>query len=116
MTRLLTVVVSGVVGVGLGALSGRILFGGSAWNLIPWAIIAIAIGLVADDRRTALIASGIYGYLLCAVFLYVANTGTAPLTQRIVFALALGLIGPLCAIALTLISRIVYLRVLRRSS
>jgi hypothetical protein len=65
--RILGIVISGLVGAGIGALSGRILFGGSAWNLIPWGIGAVAIGLIADDRRTALLAFGAYGYLLSAV-------------------------------------------------
>ncbi|WP_426623679.1 hypothetical protein ACPPVW_13815 [Leifsonia sp. McL0607] len=114
MTRTLTVVLSGAVGIGIGALSGRILFGGSAANLIFWAIIAIAIGIIAADRLTALLASGVYGYLLSAVFLYVANTSNTPLTQRILFALALALIGPICSVALTLLARLLYLQVLRR--
>ncbi|MGN6198676.1 hypothetical protein [Humibacter sp.] len=113
MTRILTVVVSGAVGVGLGALSGRILFDGTAWNMIPWAIVAIAIGLVTDNRRTALLASGTYGYLLVAVFLYAANTGNTPVAQRILFALALGLVGPVCTIALTVITRLIRLGVQR---
>lgn len=114
MTRTLTVVLGGAVGVALGALGGRILFGGSAWNVILWAIIAIAIGLVAVDGLTAVLASGVYGYLLSAVFLYVANTSTAPVTQRILFALALALVGPICSIALTLLSRLVSRQLVRR--
>ena len=105
MTRILTAGIGGLVGAGLGALSGRILFGGSVWNLIPWAIVAVAIGLVVDDRRTALLASGSYGYLLSVVFLSVADTSSTPLAQRVLFALALGLAGPVCSIALTLIAR-----------
>lgn len=116
MTRSLTVVISGLVGVGLGALSGRILFDGSAWNLIPWAIVAVAIGLVADDRRTALLGSAIYGYLLSVAFLYVANTGDTPLAQRVLFALTLGLAGPVYSIAFTLIARLLRRRIRRQAS
>ncbi|MCI0159395.1 hypothetical protein KNO15_22055 [Leifsonia shinshuensis] len=114
MSRTLTVILCGAIGIGLGALSGRILFGGSAWNLIPWAIVAIAIGLIPTNRLTALLASGIYGYLLVAVFLFAANTSNTPPAQRILFALTLALIGPLCSIALTLLTRLLRLRVLRR--
>lgn len=113
MSRTLTVVISGLVGIGLGALSGRILFGGSAWNLIPWTIVALAIGLVAADRRTALLASGVYGYLLSAVFLYIANTSNTPMVQRFLFALMLALVGPVCAIALALLARLVAPRISR---
>lgn len=116
MTRTLTVGISGAVGIGLGALSGRILFDGTVWNLIPWAIVAIAIGLIADHGRTALLASGVYGYLLVAVFLYAANTSNTPIAQRILFALVLALIGPVCSIALTVIARLIYLRAARRRS
>lgn len=116
MTRVRTVVISGLVGVGLGAFSGRILFGGSAWDLIPWAVVAVAIGLIADDRSTALLASGIYGYLLSVVFLYVANTGDTPLAQRVLFALALGLAGPVYSIAFTLIARLLRRALGRRTS
>lgn len=114
MTRTVTVVLSGAIGVALGALGGRVLFGGSAWNLIPWAIIAIAIGLFAVDRLTAILASGVYGYLLSAVFLYVANTSNAPVTQRIAFSLALALVGPVCSIALTLLTRLASRQRVRR--
>ncbi|GAB3614774.1 hypothetical protein [Humibacter ginsengisoli] len=114
MTRALTVVLSGVVGVALGAVSGRILFGGTAWNLIPWAIVAIAIGVVAGNLRTALLASAIYGYLLVAAFLYAANTGDTPFAGRILFALTLALVGPVFSIGLTVIARLVYLRIGRR--
>jgi hypothetical protein len=113
--RALTVSISGLVGAGLGALSGRLLFGGSAWNLIPWAIGSIVIGVI-DDRRTALLASGIYGYLLTVAFLYTANTGNAPLAQRVGFALVLGLIGPIGSIILTIIGRLIFVRLRRRGS
>lgn len=116
MKSFLTIAISGVVGAGLGALSGRILFDGSAWNLIPWAVVAVAIGLVATGRRTALLASGIYGYLLTVVFLYAANTSNTPVAQRILFALALGVVGPICSIALTLITRLISLRLNRQRS
>jgi hypothetical protein len=98
--RVLIVAAGALVGIGLGALSGRILFGGSAWNLIPWALVAIAIGLVARDLRTAVVASAVYGYLLCAAFLFVANAGDVSLGQKIGFALALGVVGLVCAVAL----------------
>lgn len=114
MSRTLTVVAGGAVWIGLGALSGRILFGGSAWNLIVWAIVAIGIGLLPTDRLTALLASGVYGYLLSAVFLYAANTSSTPVLQRILFALALALIGPLCSIALTALTRLVHRPSVRR--
>lgn len=116
MTRTLTVILSGAVGIGLGALSGRILFDGSAWNLILWAIIAISIGLLPIDRLTAVLASGVYSYLLCAVFLYVANTSHTPVTQRILFALVLAVVGPLCSIAVTLLTRLVRPRPVRATS
>jgi hypothetical protein len=114
MTRTLTIVIGGAVGIGLGALSGRILFSGSALNLILWAIVAIAIGFVADDLGTAVLASAVYGYLLSAAFLYVANTSSTPVAQRILFALALALIGPVCSVALTLLARLVDRRIVRR--
>lgn len=114
MTRTLAVVVAAVVGIGVGALSGRILFGGSAWNLILWAVLAIGIGLLPTDRLTAVLASGAYGYLLSAVFLYTANTGSAPVAQRILFALALALLGPVCSIALTALTRLLYRPSVRR--
>jgi hypothetical protein len=116
MTRTLTIVLSGAVGIALGALSGRILFGGSAWNLILWAIIALAIGLFPTDRLTAVLAAGVYGYLLSAVFLYVANTSNTPVTQRVLFALTLALIGPLCSITLALLGRLLFPRITRRDS
>ena len=108
--RVLIVAGSALVGIGLGALSGRILFGGTAWNMIPWAIAALAIGVVARELRTALLASALYGYLLVAVFLLVANAGSAPVWQRILFAAALGLVGPVCAIPLALLARAVSAR------
>lgn len=114
--RVLVVVVSGLVGPGLGALSGRILFGGTAWNLTPWAIAAIAIGVVARELRTALLASACYGYLLVAAFLLVANTGNAPLGQRILFAAGLALVGPVCAIPLAVVTRAIAVRTRRRPS
>lgn len=114
MTRTATVVASGGIGAALGALSGRILFGGSAWNLIPWAGIALAIGIIADGRRAALLASGIYGYLLSAVFLFVADTSSNPVAQRILYASVLGLAGPVCSIVLTLIAHTIRVRAIRR--
>jgi len=103
--RILVVAASALVGLGLGALSGRILFNGTVWNLIPWGIAALAIGVVARGWRTALLASACYGYLLVAAFLYVANAGNVALWQRILFAAALALIGPVCAIPLTAVAR-----------
>jgi len=108
---LLGVAISALVGIGLGALSGQILFGGSAWNVIPWAAVACAIGIVMRRLGAAVAASVVYGYLLVAVFLFAANTSSTALVQRVLFSLALGLVGPVCSIPITLVTRWIRLRV-----
>jgi hypothetical protein len=98
------VAIAAVAGLMLGTFSGSFLFGGSAWNLIPWALGAIAIGFLARGFGTVALASGVYGYLLTAAFLFTANSGGGSLGQHALFALALGLVGPVCAIPLALAS------------
>lgn len=112
----LVVAVGGLVGIGLGALSGSILFGGSAWNLIPWAVGAVAIGLVARGVGTTVLASACYGYLLTAAFLFAANQGSAPLGQRILFTVLLALIGPVCAIPIAVLTRLIVVRTAGRKT
>ncbi|CAN5148527.1 hypothetical protein BH11ACT3_BH11ACT3_21820 [soil metagenome] len=101
-TRAVTIGLSTLIGIGLGALSGRILFGGSVWNLIPWAVVAMVIGLVAQSLGSAALASGGYGYSLVAMFLFVANAGDQSFGERTLFAVALALVGPVCSIPLSL--------------
>lgn len=114
-SRVALVVVSAAVGAGLGALSGRILFGGTAWVLIPWALGAIAIGILADRMGTAILASALYGYLLVAMFLLTANTSHTALLPRLLFAFGLALVGPVCAIPAAVIARLIMKRVRSRS-
>ncbi|MDL9977961.1 hypothetical protein [Microbacterium candidum] len=114
-SRAAFVLVSAAVGAGLGALSGQILFGGTAWTLIPWALGAIAIGIFANRMGTAILASGLYGYLLVALFLLTANTSHTALLPRILFALGLAFVGPVCAIPAAVVARLITKRVRSRS-
>jgi hypothetical protein len=94
-------------GVALGALSGRILFGGSVWILIPWAAAVMVLGLLVRPIGRLTVAAALTGYALVALFLITAYVGNDPLANRALFIGLLALIGPCCAIPLALLTLLV---------
>lgn len=62
-------------------LSAHFLFGGSATNVIPWGILALACGLLAQTKRDAWKLGAVYGFALSFLFLWLDNTSHKSLKQ-----------------------------------
>ena len=72
------------------------------WTLVPWGLVAAALGYRAT-RTTAVAAGSIYGFVLCFVFTLATYGGAAPAITRVPFVTALGLVGALCGLLVALV-------------
>ncbi len=99
--------VSVVIGILLGWLCARVVLVGNAWSLVPWAIIAIAIGFVAQTWPRALTFGAVYGSLLALSFLISGYQGTAPLTEVLIPFLGLGMIGLAFGVAFAAVGHVI---------
>jgi hypothetical protein len=92
-----------LIGVILGGIVSKYLFVGSYINLILWGVVGIGIGWWSGSKKHAIQNSGVYGFVLSFVFMYVGYQGSAPIISRIPFFAILGLVGMLCGLILGLI-------------
>lgn len=93
--------VFGVVAVAIimALLSAKVLFNGSAWNVVPWGILAFATAFLARSRREAWVFGALFGFVVSYAFLWFDNTGTKTLiTVLILIPLIIlpALFGALC--------------------
>ena len=72
------------------------------WTLVPWGLVAAALGYRAT-RTTAVAAGSIYGFVLCFVFTLATYGGAAPAITRVPFFMILGLVGAVCGLLLALL-------------
>ena len=80
-------------------LSAKVLFNGSAWNVLPWGILAFATAYLASSRREAWMLGGWFGFVVSFAFLWFDNTGTKTLAKvaaLIALIFAPALFGALC--------------------
>jgi len=84
------------IGLFLGWLCARVVFVGSWWALLPWAVAGLLIGWFSPGWLFAVIAGAVYGFVLSDTFLIAGYEGSAPLGSVILFFAALGLVGALC--------------------
>jgi hypothetical protein len=96
MTKYLTAVVVGIV---VGAAGPQYVFLGP-YSLIPWGLIALALGLWCN-KRESLVAGALYGFCLSLSFLIAGYTGTESLVSRLPFFIVLAAFGAICGIALS---------------
>lgn len=94
-----------LLGAVLGLLGAKYVLVGSGWSLLPWGLVALAIGALARSRRQAAVDAATYGFALSFVFMVAGYSGTAPLAGRLWFFVLLGLFGALCAALLALVGR-----------
>jgi len=65
----------------LAFLSSHYLFNGSVANVIPWGIMAIGCGFLAQGKRHAWKLGAVYGFALSFLFLWLDNTSHKSLKQ-----------------------------------
>jgi hypothetical protein len=92
-------VVAFIVGVVVGATGPAYAFLG-AYSLIPWGLIAVALGLWGS-RREVLKSGAIYGFSLSFAFLVSGYNGTRTLVSRFPFFAILALFGAVSGVALS---------------
>ena len=92
-----------VAGVILGYLGADVLFVGSGLSLIPWGLVALAIGFWIHPRQLALVTGLVYGFALAYSFMAFGYDGAASLASRTLPFAVLGVIGGLCGALLVLV-------------
>ena len=96
-------ILSGAV---LAYLSARVLLQGSWLNLIPWAVAGLIVGTFCATRKQALVAGGLFGFVLTACFMIFGFQGTSSQVPGLTFfTTILAVIGAGCGMMLTLIGR-----------
>jgi Ni/Fe-hydrogenase subunit HybB-like protein len=80
-------------------LSAKLLFNGTAWNVLPWGILALATAYLASNRREAWAFGGLFGFVVSYAFLWFDNTDTKTLSRVAVLIAVIfvpALFGALC--------------------
>ena len=101
-------IVAFVVGVVIGAAGPQYVYLG-AYSLIPWGLVAVALGLWGN-KREALKSGAVYGFSLSFAFLVAGYNGTPSLVSRFPFFVILSLFGAVCGLALSALGYYVKLR------
>lgn len=98
-----TIIIVGATSMGF--ISGKLLlFNGSAMNVRPWGILAIATSSFASTGRQAIKLGGVFGFVVSFSFLCFNNTGTKTMSAAVMVALlaaVAALFGLLCGALLT---------------
>ena len=79
------------------------------YSLIPWGLVAIALGLWCNKRQSP-VAGALYGFALSLSFLIAGYTGTARLVSRLPFFILIAAFGAICGIALSVTGYFLKLR------
>ena len=83
-----------VVGVALG-LGGAHATALGILSLVPWGLVAIALGWRVAWPDAAL-AGSLYGFMLALTFMTSVYTGADPVTRKLPGFIVLGLVGAMC--------------------
>src|ERR1700676_2825259 len=90
----------GIVAVVVGIISYYLLNGW--YNIIPWAIITLAIGYFSKSRNDSLINGAIFGYFLFLAYIFIGyqgKTDTDSVLKFILFDFVFSLIGAVVGLA-----------------
>src|SRR3984893_5218124 len=101
-------VVALIVGVVIGTAGPEYAFMG-AYSLIPWGLVAVALGLWGN-KREALKSGAVYGFSLSFAFLVSGYNGTRSLVSRFPFFAILALFGAVFGLALSALGYYLRLR------
>lgn len=101
-------VVAFIVGVVIGAAGPYYVFLGP-YSLIPWGLVAVALGLWGN-KREALRSGAVYGFSLSFAFLVTGYNGTPSLASRFPFFVILSLFGAVLGLALSALGYFLKLR------
>jgi hypothetical protein len=102
-------VVALVVGVVVGAAGPQYAFL-AAYSLIPWGLIAVALGSWGSSRGDALKSGAAYGFALSFAFLVAGYNGKPSLVSRFPFFVILAVFGAVCGLALSAVGYYLKLR------
>jgi len=101
-------IVAFIVGVVIGAAGPQYVFLGT-YSLIPWGLVAVALGLWGN-KREALKSGLVYGFSLSFAFLIADYNGAPSLVSRFPFFVILSLFGAACGLALSALGYYLKLR------
>ncbi len=100
-------VISILLGIIFGGIISKYIFVASYLNLFLWGGIGIGIGFWSDSKKLAIRNSGVYGFVLSFVFMFVGYQGSVSIISRIPFFAILGLVGLVCGSILGFIGSII---------
>ena len=80
-TRTLLVAGAAIV---MAFISAKVLFNGSALNVVPWGILAFATSYLASSRRQAWTFGSVFGFVVSYAFLWFDDTDTKTLSTALV--------------------------------
>jgi hypothetical protein len=101
-------IVAFVIGVVIGAAGPQYVFLG-AYSLIPWGLVAVALGLWGN-KRDAFKSGAVYGFALSFAFLIAGYNGKPSLVSRFPFFVILSLFGAVSGLALSTVGYYLKLR------
>jgi len=96
-------IISILAGIFTGLVTSRYLFVNSARGLILWIIFGILLGLWCLNKKEACRIGALYGFFLLFSFMFGGYQGSASEISRILPFAALGLIGAVGGIVLTIV-------------
>ena len=82
-------------------------------TLLPWAVAALIVGAICSDRRQAIAAGAVYGFVLGFSFAAFGYGGAEQIGSRVPFFALLGLVSAVFGVALSLASHVVISRIRR---
>jgi hypothetical protein len=103
-TNFVSIIVSIIVGGAIGFV------GGSAWVLILWAIVGLAIGAFAASKKAAMVNGAVYGFVLSYIFMIASYSGKASLSTKLLPFLLFGIFGATCGLVLALVGAVIAMR------
>jgi hypothetical protein len=87
--------------------------GGPAIILLPWALVALAIGILSVGRKMAAVNGLVFGFVAAFTFMLAGYDGQAAIITRVFPFGVLGLVGALYAVVFSVVGNVVYRRIQR---
>jgi hypothetical protein len=74
-------------------ISSRYLFVGSGLSLIPWGLLALSFGLIAQTKQDAVRSGAIYGFSQAFIFLWIDKAGSITFMQFVILIVIISALG-----------------------
>lgn len=86
-----------LAGFAMSLISSQYLFVGSGLNLIPWGLLALSFGLIANTRKKAIKLGATYGFSQAFIFLWIDKAGSITVAKFFILLIITSILGLLAA-------------------